>query len=138
MNTYENRRKSLPKKIRENSRRMTETSMNSLFCHLKTPKNAMLSHWKTTMNNGIRSVCHVLTVCFPCILHVFCMYCVNGPVNTSKTSVFLVLTEPENYRIIERILEFTGKKTTEKVDFDRKTREHFRKMPHFRRLTEGF
>ena len=25
-----------------------------------------------------------------------------------------MLTEPENYRIIERILEFTGKKTTEK------------------------
>ena len=74
----------------------------------------MLSHWKTAMNNGIRSVCHLLTVCFPCILNVFCMYCVNGPVNKSKTSVFLVLTEPENYRIIERILEFTGKKTTEK------------------------
>ena len=71
----------------------------------------MLSHWKTAMNNGIRSVFHVLTVCFPCIFHVFCMYCVNGPV---KTNVFLVLTEPENCRIIERILEFTGKKTTEK------------------------
>ena len=40
--------------------------------------------------------------------------CVNGPVNTSKTSVFLVLTEPENYRIMERILKFTGLKTTEK------------------------
>ena len=40
--------------------------------------------------------------------------CVNGPVNTSKTSVFLVLTEPENYRIMERILKFTGQKTTGK------------------------
>jgi len=40
--------------------------------------------------------------------------CVNRPVNTSKTSVFLVLTEPENYQIMEQILEFTGKKTTEK------------------------
>ena len=40
--------------------------------------------------------------------------CVNGPVNASKTSVFLVLTEPENYRIMERILKFTSQKTTEK------------------------
>ena len=40
--------------------------------------------------------------------------CVNGPVNVSKTSVFLVLTEPENYRIMERILKFTSQKTTEK------------------------
>ena len=29
----------------------------------------MLSHWKTAVNNGIRSVHHVLTVCFPCVLH---------------------------------------------------------------------
>ena len=72
----------------------------------------MLSHWKTAVNNGIRSVHHVLTVCFPCV----CMNypCVNGPVNASKTSVFLVLTEPENYRIMERILKFTGQKTTGK------------------------
>ena len=40
--------------------------------------------------------------------------CVIGPVNASKTSVFPVLTEPENYRIMERILKFTGQKTTEK------------------------
>ena len=40
--------------------------------------------------------------------------CVIGPVNASKTSVFLVLTEPENYRIMERILKFNGQKTTGK------------------------
>ena len=65
----------------------------------------MLSHWKTAVNNGIRSVHHVLTVCFPCVLH---------ELAASKTSVFPVLTEPENYRIMERILKFTGQKTTEK------------------------
>ena len=73
----------------------------------------MLSHWKTAVNNGIRSVHHVLTVCFPCVLHEFSR-AFNGPVNASKTSVFPVLTEPENYRIMERILKFTDQKTTGK------------------------
>ena len=29
----------------------------------------MLSHWKTAVNDGIRSVHHVLTVFFSCVLH---------------------------------------------------------------------
>lgn len=46
--------------------------------------------------NTIRSSCvnRMFSVCFACIIR--------------------ALTEPENYRIMERILKFTGQKTTEK------------------------
>ena len=57
-----------PRKREKTHAEWRKMSVNSLFCHLKTPENAMLSHWKTAVNNGIRSVPHVLTVCFPCVL----------------------------------------------------------------------
>ena len=49
-----------------------KTPVNSLFCPLKTPENTKkrdVQSGKTAVNNGIRFVFHVLTVCFPCILH---------------------------------------------------------------------
>ena len=52
---------------------MAENVFEFFVLPLETPentKNAMFSHWKTAVNNGIRSVCHVLAVFFPCILHV--------------------------------------------------------------------
>ena len=38
----------------------------------------------------------------------------NAPFSVSNALIFLVLTEPENYRIMEPILKFTGRKRTEK------------------------
>ena len=63
----------------------------------------------------------------------------NTPFSVSNALIFLVLTEPENYRIMEPILKFTGQKRKEKSGFyDRKTRENVSKMLRFRKLSEGF
>ena len=50
-----------------------------------------------------------------------------------------MLTEPENYRIMERILELTGKKTTEKQWILRpeKGRE-FKQNAAFSKINQGF
>ena len=65
--------------------------------------------------------------------------CVNCPVNTSKTSVFLVLTEPENYRIMERMLEFTGEKTTEKEwILGLENAREFKQNAAFSKINRGF
>ena len=103
MNTYENRRKSLPKETRENSRRMTENVYKFFVLPLLNTKKRDVKSLENgdEQRNTIRFSCvdRMFSVYFSCILHVLHV---------------LVLTEPQNYRIIERILEFTGKKTTEK------------------------
>ena len=113
--------------------------MNSLFYllkHQKTPKKRDVRHWKTAVNNGIRSVCHVLAVFFSVY---FACISRASTVNTSKTNVFLVLTEPENYRITERILEFTGKKTTEKQWILRpENAREFKQNAAFSKINQGY
>ena len=61
--------------------------MNTLFCN-----------WKTPVNNGIQTVYRALTALL----------------TPGKQAFFLALTEKENCRIMERILEFADQKTTRK------------------------
>ena len=104
---------SLPQKTRENSRRMTENVCEFFVLPLENTKKRDVKSLENCgeQRNTIRSSCvnRMFSVCFTWIIRAL-----TGPVNTSKTSVFLVLTEPENYRIMERILKFTGQKTTGK------------------------
>ena len=90
--------------------------MNSLFCPLKTPENTKKRDVQSRENGGEQRN----TIRFSCVDRMFSVYfaCINRALTVRLTPVkqafFLALTEPENYRIMERILEFTGKKTTEK------------------------
>ena len=50
-----------------------------------------------------------------------------------------MLTEPENYRIMEGILEFTGKKTTEKQWILRQENaREFKQNAAFSKINQGF
>ena len=114
---------SLPHKTQENSRRMAENVCEFFVLPLENTRK----HQKTRCSvTGKRR----LTTEYDSFV---------GSVNTSKTSVFRVLTEPENYWIIERILEFTGKKTTEKEWTLRpENAREFKQNAAFSKINRGF
>ena len=74
MNTYENRRKSLPKKTRENSRRMTENVYEFFVLPLENTKKRYVKSLENgdEQRNTIRlsPVDRMFSVYFECILHV--------------------------------------------------------------------